>query len=89
MQSGIIIALEKEIAEMKEELCTTRNINSDLKDEIKQQSDLLSIERIEKQSMKNELADKMRTNDNLQAKLNDMKDLMDQLKLELADNEKN
>ena len=87
MQSGKTIALEKEIAEIKEEICTTRNINSDLKDEIKQQSDLLSIERIEKQSMKHELADKMRTNDNLQAKLNDMKDLMDQLKLELADNE--
>ena len=87
MQSGKIIALEKEIAEIKEELCMTRNINADLKDKIKQQSDLLSIERIEKQSMKDELADKMRTNDNLQAKRNDMKDLMDQLKMELADNE--
>ena len=87
MQSGKIIALEKQIAEIKEELCMTRNANSDLKDEIRQRSDLLSIERLEKQSMKHELADKMRTNDNLQAKLNDMKDLMDQLKLELADNE--
>ena len=87
MQSGKIITLEKEIAEMKEELCMTRNANSDLKDEIRQWSDLLSIERIEKQLMKHELADKMRTNDNLQAKLNDMKDSMDQLKLELADNE--
>ena len=87
MQSGKIIALEKEIAEMKEKLCVTRNANFDLRDEIRQRSDLLSIERIEKQSMKHELADKIRTNDNLQAKLNDMKDLMDQLKLELADNE--
>ena len=87
MQSGKIIALEKQIAEIKEELCVTRNANSDLKDEIRQRSDLLSIERLEKQSIKHELADKMRTNDNLQAKLNDMKDLMDRLKMELADNE--
>ena len=87
MQSDNIIALEKGIVEMKEELYVTRNINSDLKDEIRQQSDLLSIERIEKQSMNHELADKMRTINNLQAKLNDMNDIMDQLKLKFADDE--
>ena len=87
MQSDKIIALEKGIGELKEELYLTRNINSDLKDEISQQLHFLSIERIVKQSMNHESADKMRTSDNLQAKLNDMNDIMDQLKLKFADNE--
>ena len=87
MQSDNIIALEKRIAELKEELYVTRNINSDLKDEIRQQSHLLSIERIDKQSMNYELADKMETIKTLQAKLNDMDDKTDQLKLKFADDE--
>ena len=87
MQSDKIIALEKGIVETKEELYVTGNINSALKDEIRQQSHLLSIEGIEKQSMNHESADKIRTINNLQVKLNNMNDIMDQLKLEFANNE--
>ena len=87
MQSDNIKALEKRITELKEKLYVTRNINSDLKDEITQQSHLLSIERTDKQSMNHELADKMRIINNLQAKLNDMNNKTDQLKLEFADDE--
>ena len=65
----------------------TRNINSDLKDEIRQQSDLLHIERIENQSMNHELANKRRTNDSLHEKINNMKNIIDQLKREIANNE--
>ena len=87
MQSDKIIALEKGIVETKEELYVTGNINSTLKNEIRQQSHLLSIEGIEKQSMNHESTDKIRTINNLQVKLNNMNDIMDQLKLEFANNE--
>ena len=101
-QSDKISTVQKKVKEKEEELVVTRNEMSDLHHELTQQSDLLSVESVNKQTMKHELADKERIINTLEAYVvwykaesNNAKNLMEQLKIELlsmkqelAENEK-
>ena len=101
-QSDKISTVQKKVKEKEEELVVTRNEMSDLHHEFTQQSDLLSVESVNKQTMKHELADKERIINTLEAYVvwykaesNNAKNLMEQLKIELlsmkqelAENEK-
>ena len=101
-QSDKISTVQKEIKEKEEELVVTRNEMSDLHHELTQQSDLLSAETVNKQTMKHELADKDRIISTLEAytmwckaESNNANNLIQQLKIkqlsmqqELAENEK-
>ena len=89
-QSDKILALQQEVAENGEELAAAKSEMSNLHHELVQQSSATMKSYAEKeQAFQNVLADKERIIGNLQsdiemymAKLNDSKDLMQQLKLE-------
>ena len=92
-QSDKILALQQEVTEKGEELAAAKSEMSNLHHELVKQSDLLSATMTsyaeKEQAFQNVLADKERIIGNLQsdvemymAKLNDSKDLMQQLKLE-------
>ena len=84
-----ISALQQEVEEKGEELVTTKSEISNLYHQLVQQSDLLSAAMTKEQAFHSILADKERIIDQLQsdiemysAKLNDVKDSMQQLKIQ-------
>ena len=98
-QSDKISTVQKKVKEKEEELVVTRNEMSVLHHELTQQSDLLSVESVNKQTMKHELADKERIINTLEAYVvwykaesNNAKNLIQlkwlSMKQELAENEK-
>ena len=92
-QSDKVSTLQKEVEEKEEELVVMRKEMSDLHHELTQQADHLSVEAVDKQTLKQELTDKEQIIDKLEAditmykgELNDTKDLLSQVKKEMEEN---
>ena len=92
-QSDKVSTLQKEVKENEEELVVLRKEVSDLHHELTQQADLLSAETANRQTLKQQLTDKERIIDKLEAditmyegELNDAKDLLSQVKKETKEN---
>ena len=92
-QSDKVLTLQKEVEEKEKELVVIRKEMFDLHHEVTQQADLLSAEAVNKQTLKQELADKEQIIDTIEAdiavykgELNDTKDLLSQVKKEMEEN---